>query len=259
VPATTQSVDRALEVLIAVCQRPEGAALGKISDAAGLPKSTTCRLLQGLTKYHFVTQDPHTKMYRAGLGLVSLAFRVIDKLDVRHQAQPELKELNRYLNETIHLAVLDEGEVVYIDKFESDRSIRMHSAIGRRSPVHCTGIGKVLLAFLPEEEMARVLAQRGLPRFTPNTLATLPELKDHLRGVRERGHAVDDAEFEAEIRCVAAPIRDHTGAVVAAASVAIPCARISREGIEALAPLLCQTTAAISRKMGYPGEEINRR
>jgi DNA-binding IclR family transcriptional regulator len=194
-------------------------------------------------------------MYRAGLGLVSLAFRVIDRLDVRHQAQPELKELNKYLNETIHLAVLDEGEVVYIDKFESDRSIRMHSAIGRRSPVHCTGIGKALLAHLPEEEVDRIVAERGLPRFTPTTLTTVPELKEHLRLVRDKGHAIDDAEFEMEIRCVAAPIRDHTGAVVAAASITIPCARISREGIEALAPLLCKVTSTISRKMGYPGED----
>ncbi len=245
-----RALDRALGLLVAVCESTEDIALGELSKKVDLPKSTTRRILQGLGGYRFVAQDPQTRLYRPGPGLLALAFQVFDRMDVRNQSLPELKELNRTVNETIHLAVLDEGEVVYIDKFETDRPMRMYSAIGRRAPVHCTAIGKALLAYLSDEEVDLIVSKRGLTAYTPTTITTPAELKQHLEMVRERGYATDNSEHEAEIRCVAAPIRDHAGRVTAAASITVPSVRATMEDLEALAPLLCATADAISRKMG---------
>jgi IclR family KDG regulon transcriptional repressor len=245
-----RALDRALGVLVAVCESGEDVALGELSKKVDLPKSTTRRILQGLGGYRFVAQDPQTRLYRPGPGLLALAFHVFDRMDVRNQSLPELKELNRTLNETIHLAILDEGEVVYIDKFETDRPMRMYSAIGRRAPVHCTAIGKALLADLPDEEVDLIVRRRGMTRYTPTTITTLPDLRQHLRMVAERGYATDNAEHELEIRCIAAPVRDYAGRTTAAVSITVPSVRATMEDLEALAPLLCATAGAISHKMG---------
>ena len=249
--AGVQSVDRALEVLAAVCEADGGIALRDLSEQLGLHKSTVYRLLQTLSTHRFVVQDPVTKQYRAGLRLFELANLVIAKIEVRTQALPELKALSQQTNETVHLAVLDEGDVVYIDKQETQRTIRMYSAIGKRAPVHCTALGKVLLAYLPEAEIERIAREKGLKPFTERTITSLQELKRHLAMVREKGYAIDDMEHEPDIRCAACPIRDHTGKVIAAVSLTVPAMRASREQLEAMAPLVKQTADRISRKMGY--------
>lgn len=252
-PTGVQSVDRALEVLVAVCGADDGISLSVLSEQVSLHKSTVYRLLQSLSNHHFVTQDPVTKQYKVGLKLFELANQVIDNLELRTQAMPELKALSRKTNETVHLAVLDEGDVVYIDKQETQRTIRMYSAIGKRGPAHCTGVGKALLADLPEEELEQIVEEKGLQAFTENTITTLPELKEHLAMVRKQGYAIDDTEHEPEIRCVACPIRDLTGSVIAAVSITIPAMRASREQIEGMAPMVEEATDRISQKMGYVG------
>ncbi len=249
-----QSVDRALEILAAVCEAEGGISLRDLSEQLGLHKSTVYRLLQTLSAHRFVVQDPLTKQYRVGLRLFELANHVIAKIEVRTQALPELKALSQQTNETVHLAVLDEGDVVYIDKQETQHTIRMYSAIGKRAPAHCTALGKVLLAYLPEEEVECIAREKGLKAFTENTITSLQALKHHLAMVREKGYAIDDAEHELGIRCVACPIRDHTGEVIAAVSLTVPTMRASRAQIEAMAPLVMQTADRISRKMGYVGD-----
>ena len=248
----TRSVERALEVLITLCNADGGLSLGELSAKTGLHKSTVHRLLRSLMNYQLAVQDPETKFYRPGLRLLELSHQVLSKLELRSQARSELEELSRRLNETVHLAVLDEDEMVYIDKKETQRTIRMYSAIGKRGPLHCTGVGKVLLAYLPEERLERII-RKGLRRYTERTITSPSELKRHLALVRERGYAIDDTEHEPEIRCVACPIRDHTGKVIAAISLTIPASRITREEIEGLAPLVKGYADRISRKMGWVG------
>jgi IclR family acetate operon transcriptional repressor len=127
----------------------------------------------------------------------------------------------------------------------------MFSAIGKRGPAHCTGVGKVLLASLPPDELQRVVAVKKLKRFTTRTITTVAGLKRELSLIRERGYAIDDTEHEAEIRCAACPVRDHTGRVVAAVSLTAPTLRMSRDRIEAMAPLVREYADRVSRKMGY--------
>jgi DNA-binding IclR family transcriptional regulator len=250
-PQSLRTLDRALQVLEVLCDADGDLALGEISQAVGLNKSTVYRILQSLIRHRLTDQDPNTRKYRVGLKLFELAHRVTNKIELRAQALPELKELSRRTNETVHLAVLDDGDVVYIDKQETQRTIRMYSAIGKRGPAHCTGVGKVLLASLSDEELERTVARKGLRRFTERTITSLPDLKQHLAKVRAQGYAIDDAEHEPEIRCVACPIRDHAGRVIAAVSLTIPAMRVSRSEIEAMAPLVREYADRISRKMGW--------
>lgn len=246
-----QAVERAFKILITLCNADGGMSLGELSGRVGLHKSTVHRLLQSLINYQLASQDPNTRLYRAGLKIFELAHQVLSKIDLRGQALPELKELSQRLNETIHLAVLDNDEMIYIDKQETQRTIRMYSAIGKRGPLHCTGVGKVLLAYLPEERLEQIIKKKGLHRYTEKTITSPSELKRHLALVRKRGYAIDDTEHEPEIRCVACPIRNYTGEVIAAISLTVPASRMSREEIEALAPLVRSYADRISRKMGW--------
>lgn len=246
-----QSVNRALEMLIAICQADSSLSLSQLSEQSQLNKSTVHRLLQSLVAYGLVNQEPLTKHYTAGLTLLNLAGMVLDKIDLRAQSAQDLSELNQQTGETVHLAILDKGEVVYIDKRESVHVIRMYSAIGKRGPAHCTGVGKALLAYLPPDQLRKIIQANGLTRYTPNTITDYAELERHLAEVRDKGYAIDNAEHEPEIMCVACPIFGHRGDVVAAISVTAPTIRANREKLEMIAPLVRHTADNISRKLGY--------
>ena len=248
---SVQSIDRALRLLDVICTADRPISLADASARVKLHKPTAHRLLQSLGQHGLVTQDAESKAYRPGLKLFELSHEVLRHMELRTQALPELAELSRRTNETVHLAVLDEGDVIYIDKEESQHTIRMFSAIGKRGPAHCTGVGKVLLASLPPDELQRVVAVKKLKRFTTRTITTVAGLKRELSLIRERGYAIDDTEHEAEIRCAACPVRDHTGRVVAAVSLTAPTLRMSRDRIEAMAPLVREYADRVSRKMGY--------
>lgn len=246
-----KSVNRALELVEILCKADGGISLNELSEKAGLHKTTVHRLLQSLLEYGYANQDSGTRKYKAGLKIFELSHQLIDKMELRDQARPELKELNRETNETVHLAVLDKGEVVYIDKIEPQRTIRMYSSIGKRAPAHCTGVGKALLAYLPEDELERVTKEKGLKKHTKNTITSISALKEELRKVRERGYAVDNAEHEKEVRCVACPIFSHRDKVVAAVSLSVPSFRVGKEKVKKLAPVVKKYAENISRQMGW--------
>ncbi len=245
-----KSVNKALEIIDILVKSDGGISLGELSKRAGQHKTTTHRLLQSLLKYGYADQDSETKKYKAGLKIFELSHQLIDKMELRVEARSELKKLNQKTNETVHLAVLDKGEVVYIDKIEPQRTIRMYSSIGKRAPAHCTGVGKALLAYLPEDELERVVEEKGLKGYTETTITSIPRFKDELQKIRDRGYAIDNAEHEEEVRCVACPIYDHTGQVIAAVSLTIPSFRANREEIEKFAPIVMKYASKISKKIG---------
>lgn len=248
-----QSVDRAVTLLDVLTNAREGMSLGDLSKAADLPKSTTHRLLRTLIQHKLVHQDQKTGEYVPGLKLFEMAYRVLNRMEIRTEALPVLERLNRETNLTVHLAILDDGDVVYIEKREADRAIRMYSAVGKRAPAHCTGLGKALLAHLPEEELRRIVEKKGLRRYTANTITTWEELVDRLATVRARGYALDDGEHEEMIHCVAAPVRDHNGKVVAAISLTGAVNHMSLEYAESLSTLVLRGAEEISRRIGYVG------
>jgi IclR family acetate operon transcriptional repressor len=181
----------------------------------------------------------------------------LGQLDIRHVSLPYLQELNRQTRETIHLTVRHGVSAVYVEKLDSPEQLRIHSRIGASVPLYCTAVGKVMLAYLADNERERVLSQLVLKRLTPNTVGNLQELQAELYRVRKNGYACDLEEHELHIRCVAAPIWDHAGAVNASLSLTAPMVRMAVTRLRQLAPLIQNAGLQISRELGY--QTINNR
>ena len=245
-----RAVERAVAILRTFSSSTPELSVSELGRAVGLHKSTVHRLLGTLERTGFVVQDPGTKRYRLGLPLFELGSMVVNTLEVRRVARPYLEEIHRACGETVHLGILDEGEVVYIDKIESTRRVRMYSQVGRRAPAHCTGLGKVLLAQLPDASLAEVIERRGLRRFTSKTITSPKELRDHCALIRQQGYALDTGEHEELIQCAAAAIHDHTGKVVAAVSITSVAAAMDQHRVAEHVFLVQQAARKISEGLG---------
>lgn len=250
----SQSLDRALEVLDELADGPRN--LDELAAKLGVHKSTVLRLLRTLEARRYVRRSG-PRHYRLGTSLFELAYRALDERDVRRSAEPAARELNAATGHTVHLASYEDGEVVYIDKFESRHHVRMHSRIGRRAPLHCTAVAKVLLAALPADERAGVVRGLDYPKLTANTITTPKALLAELDRVAARGYAVDDAEHEEFIHCVAAPVRGPRGVVLAALSLSVPKVLLDMDGLLDLVPALLAAAGQASVECGYatPREE----
>jgi IclR family acetate operon transcriptional repressor len=244
------AVDHCLQLIEALSAAEAPRGVTELSAELGLAKSTVYKLLQTLRQRRYVVQEPASGRYRLGLKFVELGGVVLDGLSIRELAQAHLQALMEATRETVQLGVLDGREVVYADKIESRQTIRMYSRVGRRSPAHCTALGKALLACQPEPTL-RALLPASLRRYTPRTITTWSRLRDELKQVRAEGYAVDDEEFEEGLRCVAAPVRDHTRAVVASLGVAGPAARVTDVRLPVLAKQVKEAAEAVSAALGY--------
>lgn len=245
-------LERAVQILTLLSDgRPR--TLTEISEEIGFSNSTAFRLLVTLANHHLVERDPKDGRYRLGLRCLELARAYHDSSDLRRIALPELEKLRDETGETVHLAILDEMEVVYLEKLHGHHAIGlMSSRVGARLPAYCTGLGKILLAYANPDEVRNHFAQRGLQRFTSETITDVSTLMHHLEQVRLNGYALDRGEHEAEVRCVAAPIFDADGKVVAAISVSGPASRMDPiEDNRTLIERTLQVARAISAKLGY--------
>jgi len=253
-----QTIERVSLILDILGKSPQGISVGELSEKVSLPKGTTHRLLSSLAYFDYVRQDSGTKNYSLGFKLVELGNRLLDQIDFRTEARPFLVELADHTKETVHMVILDQNEVLYIDKVEASENttgLRMVSMLGSRIPAHCSAVGKVLLAALPEAKLLELIGSKGLPRKTQNTITDLGKLKEHLSLIRKRGYALDNEENERGIRCVGAPIRDQRGTVIAAISISVPVLRVPKQVLESsLKVQVMQTALNISRKLGYSGE-----
>ena len=224
----------------------------QLARMLGLNKSTITRLVYSLEDAGFLRKNPKTGEYSLTYRLFRIGSVYINQIDFRTEARPLLSELASSIQETVHLAVLNDFEVFYIDKVEGSQSVGMMSRIGNKSPAYCTGVGKILLAYRSEDEIDRYLRVFELKRYTPNTITNPEELKLHLQRIRQQGYTMDDSEHEADIKCVAAPLHDASGKVVASISIAGPGFRINRERMEEeLLPAVVQTARNISIRLGY--------
>lgn len=245
-----QSVDNALSILETfTVEHPEW-GITELSEKHNLAKSTIYRLIHTLSVRGYVKQNPTTKKYHLGWKLLEIGNIAAEQSDLRDLARPHLQKLLASTNETVHLAVVDGTSVVYIDKLESAQKIRMRSRIGHHAPLHCTAVGKALLAFEPPETVTRVVAS-GLEAYTAKTITDSEVLRRELKTIRQRGYALDDREFDDELRCVAAPIRDNTGAVVASIGIAGLAARIDFERRRDFIDVVIQAADGVSRDFGY--------
>jgi DNA-binding IclR family transcriptional regulator len=253
-----QSIERVSIILDALSEYPQGLSLGDLSAKVDLSKGTTHRLISSLAFLGYARQDSETKKYNLGFKLVELGNRLLSQIDFRTEARPYLFDLAESVKETVHLVILDQKEVLYIDKVESGGQppgLRMVSMLGSRIPAHCTAVGKVLLSALPEETLEKLVGEKGLPKQTEKTITDFAKLKTHLKRVRTNGHAFDQEENEIGIRCVAAPIRDQLGEVIAAISISGPVSRINVRMLKTeLKTRVAETALRISRKIGYQSD-----
>lgn len=246
-----RAVERAIAILKAFSTSAPELGVTDIARRLDIHKSTVHRLLTTLERQGVVVQNPGTGRYSLGFLLVELGALAISGMEVRQIARPHLEEMHRACGETVHLAILDEGEVVYIDKIESMRRVRMYSQVGRRAPAHCTGLGKVLLAALPPAMLDQMIQRRGLRRYTESTITSPGDLRDHLAVIRQRGYAIDSGEHEELIRCAAAAVRDRTGQVIAAVSIATVGVEVKSPRFKEYVDLVVRCADSISEAIGY--------
>jgi DNA-binding IclR family transcriptional regulator len=252
-----QTIERAMVVLDVLSKNSKGISLGDLAATVHLPKGTTHRLLSSLSYFDLVRQESETRKYSLGFKLVELASILLEQIDIRKEAEPFITKLSRETKETVYLVILDRTEVVYIERVESDDSdlgLKAMSKVGQRNAANSCSVGKALLAHLPLAELEEIIRDMPLVQKTENTLTDPEQLKEHLQTVRTRGYAIDDEESEKGIRCVAAPIFNERGQVIAAISISGPAIRMTRQRIQdSLRHQVVETAMEISLKLGYQG------
>lgn len=246
-----QSVDRALQILDVFSLREKELGVTEIAHRLDLHKSTAFGLLTTLEYWGCIEQNRQTGKYRLGLKLLELGDRVKEGLDLRVLALPFLQELVEHYRETVHLVVHDRGEVVYIEKVEGPTAIRMYSQVGKRAPMHSTGVGKIMLAYRSMQEVDALIEEKGLSSFTPNTITDPEILREELVKIKKNGYCFDNEEIEVGLRCVAAPIMDSQQEVVAAISLSGPSMRMTDEQMNELIIPVKETALKISQSLGF--------
>ncbi len=249
--ATLGSVANAARVLKAFTPSEREWGVTDLARRQGIAKSTAHRLLATLTDEGLLEQDPVTGRYRLGLVVFDMA-AAAQSVDLHEAVLTPMTELRNRTGETVQVAVLDGREVVYVERLDSPNTLRLFVEVGRRNSAHSTGCGKAMLAFLPPEQLDRVLRGWRLTEKTAHTITDVKELRADLAAARRRGYAVNRHESEVGIISVAAPIRDVSGRAVAAISVAGPAERLEPHELK-LAQATVECAALTSRRLGYRG------
>lgn len=247
---TIQSIERALRILEEFTAKEKELGVTDLAKRVGLNKSTCFGILQTLQSKGYLEQNEDNGKYCLGLKLFELGQTYEAGLELREISKPFLQLLVEKTRETVHLVVKNQMDAVYIEKVEGPSAINIISQVGRRVNLHCTGVGKCLLAYFPPEYFDTVM-QRNLIKFTPHTITDKLRLIQELKHIRERGFSIDDEEIELGLRCVAAPIFNHKGETIGAISISGPTNRITYERIAELSILVKETAGDISQRLGY--------
>ncbi|MEO8736929.1 MAG: IclR family transcriptional regulator [Edaphobacter sp.] len=245
-----QALDRAFAILDLLGDSSTPMGLSDVADGLGLHKSTAHRFLMVLERHRMVGRTLSGN-FRLGLRLFDYGNRAIEQYDLRECAVRHLKKLVQEVEETAHLCVLENMRMVYIDKLEPQRSVRMISQIGSSSPVHCTAVGKAILAAMSVEDSTEMVARLQLGRFTKKTLTTRSALMREIVRTKRRGYAVDDEEREEGVRCVAVAIRDTNGNPIAAVSISGPTFRVTGRKLTLFVKKLIECAGGIHKEMGH--------
>ena len=250
-----RSILKALNLLSIIAEAEDGLRLTEVAKQGGYPLSTTHRLLGTLSQHGYVEHDPTTGRYYLGVKILTLQAQGIRKRHIGRRAFPHLTNLRKQIGETVNLGVLSEKNVVYLETFAPDTSFSFYAPPGTRMPIHCTAMGKVLLAHLPDELRQNLLHSLEMKPYTVKTTTSATALEAELKEIVKRGFAVDDQEYALGVRCVAAPIRDHSGQVVAAVSVTALADQLARGKRESeVADILKRTCLDISISLGYQAQ-----
>ncbi|MFP7474029.1 IclR family transcriptional regulator [Niallia taxi] len=250
--SNVQSLERALTILNKLAEYPDGLQIARLSEQVGLSKSTVHRLLATLTNMNYVEKNADTDKYKLGLQTLFLARNFLNSNTLVQTARPFLSKLSNEVNETIHLCIKDREEVLYVDKIESTQTIRMFSRIGSRAPMYCTAVGKVLLSGLDSDIQEELLSKIEFISKTPATITSKESLREEIEKVKLQGFALDNIENEKDLRCIAAPIYNHEGSIIASFSISGPSTRVTMDAVnDILVDKVKQYSTEISRHFGW--------
>ncbi|MDD3656753.1 MAG: IclR family transcriptional regulator [Atribacterota bacterium] len=244
-------LNKAFTVLDILLKNNAPMSMTEISEQLHFYPSTIHRILDTLKYGGYVEQDPSTQKYQLGLKLLELGMAKLQQIDLIRESTPYLKELAKRCDETVHLGILEDTNVLYLVKEESTQTIRMISYVGKRAPLHCTALGKILLAFLPSDKREHILDKIELSKLTENTITDKCKLIEELNKIEQEGFALDREENEKYVRCIAAPIRNYQGRVIAAVSISGPSYRINKGKQSKLIDELIYSCNKISARLGF--------
>lgn len=250
---SSSAVERTLLILEAAAQREGGMSNAEFSRKLKIPKSSASYILRTLEQRGYLRRDGDDGKYRLGMKVLSLSRAALGGIDVREVALPIMRHLVDRIHITTHLAILDHGEAVYVEKVEAPSFIKINTWIGRRMEVHSTAVGKALLAYLDSKQRDAILRQRGLKKLTTHTITTMPKLLHELERVRQLGYAVDDEENSLGARCVGAPIFNGEGGVEAAIASTGTINDVPREAVAHVSDMVKEAARRISHQIGYRG------
>ena len=250
-PGSVQSIDRVLEILETLSTAPLGMGLSDLAAATNLHVSKTHRLVNVLTEHVYALKDSSSGKYRLTLRTFEIGSRVSSVWNLLSAAKPHLDELAAECQESVHLVERDGTGIVYLYKAEPfQQLVRMSSHVGLRNPMYCTGVGKSILALLPQDEAEEIWNTEEIQAFTSHTITTFPDMVREMERIRARGYAIDDEEHEVGVRCIAVAIRNWAGSPVAAVSISAPVFRMDEATMQRLLPSLLRTADEISRMLG---------
>jgi len=245
-----QSLTRALNLLARLSETPSGLSLTDLSYQLGMPTATVHRLLSTFEEFDFVEQDAERGLWFVGLKAFTVGNAFLHRRDIVASARPHMRTLVEQCGETVNLGVIDDGEAVFISQVESREMMRMIVRLGSRSPIHASGVGKALLAYMSEQDLAQILQQRGLARYTERSIDNPTRLREELQRIRQLGHALDDEEHAIGLRCVSSAIFDENGQALAAISLSGPKARVTDGRLDELGIAVRQSADEITLAVG---------
>jgi len=240
-----QSLARGLKILSLLSESSDGGSIIELANDLGIDKGSASRLMSTLVNYGFAEKDATSRRFFLGPQVVVLSRSLLTRMPLRDVAKPYLRELMKTTGECAHIGVISRGKVLYIDQVESPASLRVNAEVGFMAPLHCTALGKVLLAF------GRQPIPENLERYTESTLVTRESLHRHLEMVRDKGYAVDDEEFDLGVRCIAAPIFDFREKIVGSIGISGPLTRMSSSRMETLAGQVLSISRQLSDRMKF--------
>jgi IclR family KDG regulon transcriptional repressor len=244
-----RSVDRALDILLCFTREEPIRSLTQIAESVRMSKTTVHRLLTTLENKRFITRDKTTGLYRLGLRFIEMASLVLQDVELHRWAHPYLQRLSEESGETVDLSILDGSHVVYLEVIESPHRLKLAAAVGQRLPAFCTASGKALLAYLPGDQVRKILGD-NVTDYTVNNPVSIPDVLADLKLTAERGYAISEQEYEKDITAVAAPIFDADKYPIASIAIVGPSFRLTKERLPELGESICRITQMISHEVG---------
>ena len=248
------TIEKAIDVLEIFLDRDDEIGLSEIASLTGLNITTTHRIVLTLVKRGYLNQKQKRQKYSLSTKFLQYSNVLSRRMKIRDIAFPIADALNKMVGESVNIAILDRNEVVYIEHIETNKSLRIFTQVGNRVPLYCTGVGKIFLAHMSDDELEKALSGTALLPHTPNTITDIERLKQELELVKAEGVATDKEEMEIGVRCIASPVKNSDGSVIAAISVSGPTARLNNKRVNEVKTLVKSCAVEVSRALGYNAE-----